>query len=183
MSDTVGRTARPPRTRIIRNASIAVCAVLGIALVAVLAGRSAARPTPPASFGVTTLASRPAAPDFAPLTRGKLVPANVLAALRVPADATVVGRSNLDRGVDTFDRSVTYTSPASPATIDHFFPVALAHQQWRVVDSVGPILARLAGTDGFYWEVGVTVSPLSGDAADPGGSRFTVGLLQFQGEA
>jgi hypothetical protein len=39
-----------------------------------------------------------------------------------------------------------------------------------------PILARHSGTDGYYWEMGVTVSPAAK------GSRFTLTLMLYQGE-
>lgn len=183
--DSVGavpRSLNPRTVRIVRIVVFTTCVVTVVILFSVLVGRAANKPSSPASYGPVNLPARPALADFAPLDRGDLVPANVLQALYVPADATVVGRTNKDGGAGTFDRSVTYTSPASPSAIGKFFPAELADQQWRIDERSDPVLAMHAGSDGNYWEVGVTISPIAANApTDPGGSRFVVELLLYQG--
>lgn len=178
------RSVNPHTVRTVRIVVFTTCVVAVVVLFSVLVGRAASTPSSPTSYGPVGLPARPALVDFAPLDRGNLVPANVLEALYVPADATVVGRTNKDGGAGTFDRSVTYTSPASPSAIGQFFPAELARQQWRIDERSGPVLAMHAGSDGNYWEVGVTISPIATNApTDPGGSRFVVELLLYQGGA
>lgn len=178
------RSANARTVRAVRIVVFTTCVVAVVVLFSVLVGRAASTPSSPASYGPPDLAARPALADFAPLDRGDLVPGNVLQALYVPADATVVARTNKDGGAGTFDRSVTYVSPASPSAIGEFFPAELSRRQWRIDERSGPMLAMHAGSDGNYWEVGVTVTPIAADASrDPGGSRFVVELLLYQGGA
>jgi hypothetical protein len=176
-------TARRPagaRMRLARNISITVCAILLVAFVAYLTGSASAHPSSQSSYGPVTLPTRSVAADFGPLDRGHQIPPDVLGAVVVPARSTVVARTNHDRGVDTYDRSVSYVSPYPLSAIRHFFPAALAHRRWDVVDNTpGLILARHASNYGDYWEIGVAISPRPGHA----GSRFTVTLMLFQAEA
>ncbi|GEM_PF-6397348 len=179
MSTTARRSAGA-RMRLARNISITICAIVLVVFVSYLAGSASTHPSSRPSYGSVNLPTRGVGAAFAPLDRSHQIPADVLGAVVVPAHSTVVGRTNHDRGVDTYDRSVSYVSPYPVATVRHFFPAALAHRRWDVVNNTpGLILARHASDYGDYWEVGVSVSPRPGHA----GSRFTVTLMLFQAEA
>lgn len=159
--------------------------VLAVGAIAFVVGRAAAKPTSPSAFGAPGLPARSAAADFAPLDRSGLAPADVLAAVPVPSEASVLRRAHqAGSAIGTFDASVTYASTAGAAAIRHFFPAALAQRRWRVSSQSNVILATHPSSDGFYWELGVTVSagrggPPSGGGPAAGGSRFTLRLLQY----
>lgn len=179
MESAAGRGRMPARGRLLQVISITVAVIIGVGVAAYLVGRSAGRPSAPASYGVADLPARNAGPDFAPIDRAHQIPGNVLAALVVPAHSRVVGRANHDRGIDTYDRSVTYVTSASTLIVRQFFPAALAHRQWRIVSTANPVIARHAGSDGNYWEAGITTKPRPGGA----GTTFTLRVLLYQGEA
>lgn len=171
--------ARPANTRafrIVRNTTAVVCLVIAVVLVAVLVGRAAGKPSAPANYGTVNLPDRSAAPDFASLNTQEVIPANVLDAISVPADATLVSKAAPDQGLSNYQVTVTYDSASGVAAIDQFFPAALSRQQWRIERSAS-ILALHAGSDGNYWDLGVQVAnrPATGAAA-PTGSRFTITL-------
>jgi hypothetical protein len=69
-----------------------------------------------------------------------------------------------------------------------FFAAEMHQQGWQVFDK-GPaandptsleVLGKLAGSDGYFWEMGATISPTTfGHGAPPAGeTNFTVRLLQ-----
>lgn len=177
-----GRRPAPWRRHLGRNLALGltVAMILGsMAAVAIVVGRSGGT-TGPATYGPPELASRSAGPDFASLAAG-LVPASVLGALDVPVSSVVTGHTNHDRSVGTFDRAVSYESSISPSTLLTYFPAALARRHWKVVDASGPVLGRIPASDGFYWEVGITISPAPPTSSIPFGSRFTLRLLQYEG--
>ncbi len=174
------KTLGPRKVRTIRNIVLLSCIVVVVVLgFTFLVGHLVSKPSSPATFGVPDLPAVAAGPAFALLDKTDAVPANVLAALEVPAGSTVVSR--VSRAVDApFDGTVTYTNPASPAEIAQFFPAELAREHWRVDRSTNPVLALIAGSDGNYWEVGVTISTLSSSLGHPDGTQFAVELYTFE---
>ncbi|MGH9066333.1 MAG: hypothetical protein ACRD0J_02235 [Acidimicrobiales bacterium] len=177
------RKGRSPR-RLAGIAAVVAAVVAAAVAFAVLTGRSAGAPTPTSAYGKVQLPVKSAAAGFAPLNTAGLAPADVLGAIPIPSDARVSRRTTNDHFRGTFDRSVTYTSGLDQTVVHHFFLAALAHRQWRVLDTTNPILARHASSDGYYWEVGVTLSPAPAGSAGGGGtsgSSFTVRLIQTQG--
>jgi hypothetical protein len=175
------RTLRSPRrVRTTRNIVLLSCIVVVVVVgFALLVGHLVSKPSPPATFGVPDIASVPAGTDFAAIDKTDALPANVLAALVVPAGSTVVAHTN--HAIDApFDGTVTYTNPASPAEIAQFFPAELAQEHWRVERSASPVLALIAGSDGNYWELGVTISPLSSSPSHPDGTQFKVELYTYE---
>ncbi|HUO49205.1 MAG TPA: hypothetical protein VMU09_10255, partial [Acidimicrobiales bacterium] len=70
------------------------------------------------------------------------------------------------QSVGLYDRSLGFTDPNPQADVIAFYRAELPAQGWKILSQGPPhtgtgyeILGRLAGTDGYYWEVGVTVSP------------------------
>ncbi len=177
---SAARAFNPRTVRTLRNIVALSCLVVAVVVAfSLLVGHAASKPSNPGTFGAVALPARAASPDFGPLIKGNQVPGNVLGALFVPAGSTVVSRTS--RAIEApFDGTVTYTSVASPATIAKFFPAELAQQRWRVIRHTNPVLAIRAGTDGNYWEVGVTISNLSTAGSHSDGAQFKMELYTYQ---
>jgi hypothetical protein len=113
-------------------------------------------------------------------------PADVMNALVVPTGATASTTTNYDRGSGPYDRGVSFTAPASYDQSLNFFRYELAANHWSTRTEApargGPgrqILARHKSSDGFYWEVGVTLRQTPGQpAAGVTTSQFDLRLLQ-----
>jgi hypothetical protein len=107
-------------------------------------------------------------------------------ALVVPAGASAVTRSNYDRLNGPYDRGVGFSAPASSDELLNFFRFELAANHWSNRTEApargGPgtqVLARHKSSDGFYWDVGVTVRrpPDQSPGVAPT-NRFDIRLLQ-----
>jgi hypothetical protein len=107
-------------------------------------------------------------------------------ALVVPAGASAVTRTNYDRLNGPYDRGVGFSATANADEVLNFFRFELAANHWSNRTEApargGPgtqVLARHKSSDGFYWEVGVTVRPASGQTpATASTDRFDIRLLQ-----
>jgi hypothetical protein len=107
-------------------------------------------------------------------------------ALVVPADATAVTRTNYDQANGPYDRGVSFSATASPDELLNFYRFELAANHWSNRTEApargGPgtqVLARHKSSDGFYWEVGVTVRHPAGQSPGaPSSDRFDIRLLQ-----
>jgi len=151
--------------------------VVGVALVVMVSGAVAAIfSTGPASSGSGTPAPKsvPGAPvgaqgaahALAPISTPGRPPANVVGAVVLPDGAAVVQGSATDQSVGLYDRSLGFTVGLSQATVISFYRAELPAQGWKILSQGPPqlgsgfeILGQIAGTDGYYWELGVTVSP------------------------
>lgn len=101
--------------------------------------------------------------DFAAVTPKGIVPSNVLDALLVPSDSTRTGWKNYDQGNGTYDRQVNISVPASFASTKTFYNIVLEDNAWKVlskrqVANGYQFLALHAGSDGYFWEIGITIS-------------------------
>jgi hypothetical protein len=147
---------------------VALVVLLGGALSAIFASGSATtsvQSTPKTAPGAP-IAAVSAQGALSPITTPGRPPANVVAALVVPAGAIVVRGSATDRSVGLYDRSLGFTTARSEADVIAFYRAELPAQGWKPLSQGLPatgtgyeILARIAGTDGYFWEVGITVSP------------------------
>lgn len=95
-------------------------------------------------------------------------PADILGNLAVPAGSTVTRTINLDQGATQFDRTVVLRTGLSSDQVADLYRTLLPRLGWAVLDSGSPGTGSAPGTvvlfkrgsgDGFYWEVGATVSP------------------------
>ncbi len=133
-----------------------------------------------------------AVPYFAPVTPKGVVPNDVLDALLVPKNSTRTSWHNFDQGSGQFDREITIAVHASYASTKSFFDAALKDMAWRILSSqpLGKgyeILALHSGSDGHFWEIGVTIAQnppnapkLPTSSEKPGGSTSaTLRLLQY----
>jgi hypothetical protein len=112
-------------------------------------------------------------------------PANVLAAITLPVGAVRQSSANPGEG-STFDQQVQFTVGASEAAVLGFYKIELKHLGWQTVASGAAIhqagqqiVGQLAGDDGFYWELGVIVSPTTfGSSGTTDTTQFTLRVLQ-----
>jgi hypothetical protein len=176
-SDTEEDTAASGRRR--RGAGPSVwpaTIVVGVALVVLVAGAlAAAFSTGPATTDSDSapkaapgapMAAEAAQGALSPITSPGRPPANVIGALVVPVDASVVPGSSTDQSIGLYDRSIGFTDPRAEEDVIAFYRAELPAQGWKILSQGPPhsgtgyeILGQLAGTDGYFWEVGVTVSP------------------------
>jgi hypothetical protein len=94
-------------------------------------------------------------------------PANIVSAVTVPQGAVRVSTQNNSGAALQYDEQVVLSVRASQADVLAFYDTELPANKWGVF-SAGPayndpqaeeLLARQAGDDGWYWEIGVVVSP------------------------
>jgi hypothetical protein len=153
-------------------------AVLGIAVVIVVAGivasALASGSSPTLSIrritipGGTVVPLTPAASAMQPIVSAGEPPGDILGNLAVPARSTVTRTLNLDRGATQFDRTVVLRTGLSSDQVGDLYRTLLPRLGWTVLDRGSPATGSTPGTvilfkrgsgDGFYWEVGATVSP------------------------
>jgi hypothetical protein len=111
-------------------------------------------------------------------------PADILGNLAVPAGSTVAGTVDKDQSQSQFDRTVSFTSGtlAPPQVVDAFHSL-LPKLGWQVIylgagargGNNTQVLAKHGSGDGYYWEVGVVVSPTTSAGVTP----FSVELFQL----
>jgi hypothetical protein len=136
----------------------------------------------------TSLRAVPAAAALAPILGGGEPPSNIVNAVSMPAGSVRIGHANNAAGSGQYDSQVELRSTASQGTLLGFFAAAMRQRGWQVFDQ-GPaahnpgaleVLGKLAGADGYYWEMGATMKPTTfGSGAPAGGwTDVTVRLLQ-----
>ncbi len=93
-------------------------------------------------------------------------PSDVVTDLRVPAGSTYEGDRVADKGVDQFNRSVTFAVPAPQREVERFYLRELARAHWqlqydgRTAGGV-ELLAQQNGNDGYAWGVAVDVTSVN----------------------
>jgi hypothetical protein len=91
-------------------------------------------------------------------------------------------------GASQFDSQVVFRSGDSQAALLSFYAGDMKVQGWQVFDrgaaandpGAFEVLGKLAGSDGYYWEMGATISPTTFRPGGPprGVTMFTVRLFQ-----
>ncbi|HEX3334336.1 MAG TPA: hypothetical protein VHS57_08335 [Acidimicrobiales bacterium] len=136
----------------------------------------------------TTLRAVPAAGALAPIVGSGEPPSNILNAVAVPTASVRTGHQNNAGQSGQYDSQVELRSTSSQGALLGFFAATMRAQGWQVFDQ-GPaannpgaleVLGKLAGDDGYYWEMGATIKPTSFGNGAPatGWTTFTVRLLQ-----
>jgi len=142
------------------------------------------------SFSVpgTPLRAQPAAHDLLAITRSGQPPGNIINAASVPVGATRTSFQNNSAGAQSYDAQITLSDDQSQTALENFYTKVLKKQGWQTFDT-GPadnnpgaleVLAKKAGSDGFYWELGAVVSATTfgPDAPSAGKTSFTLELFQ-----
>jgi hypothetical protein len=179
----------------IRPAMIVVgLAVLIVAVFVTLAILSSHSPAPvktsgpPSAVPGSTLRAEPAADALKPIVGSGEPPSNIINAVSVPVGSIRISHQNNAAGAGQFDAQVTLRSTDSQGALLAFFAATMHQDGWQVFDKGAAannpgaleVLGKLAGTDGYYWEMGATIPPTTfGHGAPPSGeTHFTVRLLQ-----
>ena len=134
------------------------------------------------------LQAEPAAALLSPIVSGGEPPTNILNAVSLPVGSVRISHHNNSGGADQFDSQVVFRSGDSQAALLAFYAADMKLQGWQVFDR-GPasndpgaleVLGKLAGSDGYYWEMGATVAATSFSPGGParGVTQFTVRLFQ-----
>jgi hypothetical protein len=115
-------------------------------------------------------------------------PNNIVNAVFLPAGSTRLSHENNSAGAGQYDAQVTFRSGNSQAALLAFYAADMKQQGWQISDQ-GParndpgaleVLGKLAGSDGYYWEMGATVNATTFSTGGParGTTDFTVRLFQ-----
>ncbi|MGH9302352.1 MAG: hypothetical protein ACRD0I_06380 [Acidimicrobiales bacterium] len=134
---------------------------------------------------------RSVASDFARLMSSGEPPPDILGSLVIPNTAKGATYTNNDRLSGPYDRAVGYNVNGLFDSLVSFFRTELPSLGWRINSTSTPahqagkeILAMRPSSDGFYWEVGITISSTTAQGAvGTPVTHFVVRLLQVQGGA
>jgi hypothetical protein len=143
-----------------------------------------------AAVGVpgVTLRAVPAAGLLSPIVTNGEPPNNILNAVSVPVGSVRISHENNTAGAGQYDEQVTFSSDDSQAALLAFFAADMKLQGWQVSDQGAArndpgaleVLGKLAGTDGYYWDMGATINATTFTPGGParGVTHFTVRLFQ-----
>jgi hypothetical protein len=120
-----------------------------------------------------------------PIEQDGQPPPNVVAAITLPQGATRLSSTDPGAGA-TYDQDVQFSVDASEAAVLGFYKTELHAFGWQQVTSGAAthaagqqLVGQIAGDDGFYWQLGVIVSPSTfGALGTSDVTRFTLRLLQ-----
>jgi hypothetical protein len=130
----------------------------------------------------------PGAHALSVIVKGGEPPSDIVNAVSVPAGSVRIAQRNNSGSADQFDSQVVLRSDASQGALLTFFASAMKQQGWQIFDR-GPaandpgateVLGKLAGSDGWYWEMGAVIAPTTfGPGAPPAGqTNVTIRLFQ-----
>jgi hypothetical protein len=158
---------------------------VGLELLSGSQSRPTASPTKIVTARGAGLHAVPARPLLKAIITTGEPPDDLLNALALPTGATPVASSAINRGVESYDRSLQFEVPATQQDVITFFRAQLPAQHWTRL-SQGPtgsagtqylILEQHPASDGNEWDVGVTVSPTFFGAQTSGTTSFTLRLF------
>jgi hypothetical protein len=170
--------------------------ILGLFVTLGLVTSTRVAPVHPVSHGRvpgTPLRAVAAAAALAPIIADGQPPTDVLNAVFLPVGSIRLSSADDTASAGQYDKEVTLRSSASQGLLLGFFAADMRLQGWQVFDR-GPashdpgaleVLGKIAGSDGYYWEMGATVSATTfGAGAPPGGwTDFTVRLFQIDDQS
>ncbi|HEX4434894.1 MAG TPA: hypothetical protein VH012_08685 [Acidimicrobiales bacterium] len=135
-----------------------------------------------------TLRALPAASLLTPITSAGEPPNNILNAVSVPVGSVRTTHQNNTAGAGQYDAQVSFSSGESQAALVSFYAADMKLQGWQISDrgaarnqpNALEVLGKLAGSDGYYWELGATVNATTFPSGGPprGTTTFTVRLFQ-----
>ncbi len=177
---------------------IAVGVVAIFVVLALVAGGNGGggRPVSSGPVSGTTLHAVPGRALLGPLVEGGEPPNNVVTAVALPAGAARVSVHDNGAGLGQYDQQATFSVRANQTDVYAFFRTEMRKAGWAESDA-GPtggrgaleVLGKIAGDDGWYWEMGATVSPstfattAAGPGTGPATTRVTVRLYQVSDES
>jgi len=143
-----------------------------------------------AAVGVpgVTLRAVPAVGLLTPIVTAGEPPSNILNAVSVPVGSLRISHQDNSAGAGQYDSQVTFGSADSQAALLAFYAADMKLQGWQISDRGAArndpgalqVLGKLAGSDGYYWEMGATVNATTFASGGParGTTHFTVRLFQ-----
>ncbi|MGH8980444.1 MAG: hypothetical protein ACRDWE_05405 [Acidimicrobiales bacterium] len=163
--------------------AIAAVLVLLFGIGAALVGSSRPKASPhPLHVRGATLAAEPAGRSLQAIETRGTPPSDVLGAVVVPKGASRTGAAKWN-GATQFSGTVDYAVPASQAAVVDFFSSELKARGWSTPDVTAArspkgateVLAQRGSSDGWYWEIGIVVSPtkFAGGAGSGTGTSAT----------
>ena len=165
------RHGNPPSVRpaLVVLACAVVVSVGGFAVALVGSGSSASKPVTGLEIRVPGVSIRAiaAASTLRRIETAGSPPGDIVDSLVVPVGARVVSTTAEDAGVDQYDRSIYMEVDATPRELAKFYEVELKRGQWSLLGEyplsggASEVLGRRAGSDGYEWEVGVVLTPLT----------------------
>ena len=109
-------------------------------------------------------------------------PADIIGNMVVPAGSPVVRTLDTDQDATQFDRTVYFTSGLSADQVVDVYRTVLPEMGWKIMyrgaqlgGQSTEVLAKRGSGDGFYWEVGAVVSPMTSAGVTP----FSVELFEL----
>ncbi len=185
---TPGRTSTRPAMVVLGLAVVIVATFVTLGLVSSHPAPSLHSGSRSSAVPGSTLRAEAATTVLTPILTPGQPPINVVNAVVVPVGVVREGHRDDSAGSGQFDAQVAVRSDASQAALLAFFASEMPRQGWRIFDR-GPaahdpgateILGRLAGSDGYYWQMGAIVDATTFPPGGPprGETDFTVRLLQ-----
>jgi hypothetical protein len=130
----------------------------------------------------------PAAGLLSPIVASAEPPVNILNAVSVPVGSVRISHQDNSAGAGQFDSQVAFRSDDSQESLLGFYAADMKLQGWQVFDrgaaannpGAFEVLGKLAGSDGYYWEMGATIAATTFPRGGPprGVTMFTVRLFQ-----
>lgn len=108
----------------------------------------------------------PAASDLTHIAAGNEPPPDIVKALTVPAISHYVGYSDEDGDAGQFDRSVTFSAPATAALVAHFYSKELPGGEWSMqfngtANGQLELIGQRSGSDGYQWRVAIVITTVN----------------------
>jgi hypothetical protein len=161
-----------------------------IVLVGVVGSALASGGSPTANLRTVTVANgtvvhlTPATTAMRSIVGDGQPPADVLGNLEVPSGSRAVRTADIDQNAAQFDRTVYFSSDLSSDEIVDAYRTVLPKLGWSISYTgqgvarqaqQSEVLGKHGSGDGYYWEVGVLVSPTT----DTGVTPFSVELFEI----
>jgi hypothetical protein len=161
---------------------------------AALTSSGSARPSAPHRFpsvraaGIKAVAGGHA---LGPIVTAGQPPSDILNVVPLPRGAAAKSGSAANNTIGLYDHSLSFTMAVSEEKVIDFYRAELPALKWQLVSQGPPphgaagyqIVGQHPSSDGYEWEIGVTVSPTTfgsgsaGAAGTKGTTPFTVRLF------
>jgi hypothetical protein len=168
-------------------ALVLLTGIIGAALTSSGSAQAPAVHTLPTAKGATITAT-PGRQALAPITTGGQPPSDILDAVALPMGTKMTAGTATDNGIGLYDHSLSFTVPVSDQRVIDFYQAELKALKWQIVSQGPPphgtagyrIVGQHPSSDGYEWEIGVTVAPTtfgSGAGQPVDTTSFTVRLF------
>jgi hypothetical protein len=152
-------------------------------IAAVLTSSSPAKA--PALARASGLVPESANAALAPIRTGGQPPPAVMSHFVVPAGWQRTGHSCHNAGLTMYDCKVTLHLAAAPPSVLAFYTSELKRLGWAKLSTSSTdrglgteLIEQIASADGYYWEVGLFVDPVTSSTAPAGGTALEVRVLE-----